>query len=206
MHSAWKLSRRRALSDLLSQLSPQVLHLGARQLCRAAVVNDVLRSAALLVDRHLGGDDLASPIRREATPCDQALDLDLLGNPYQDDRIEQMLQSVLEQQRNVLNDDLGAPFGRLGCPRRHPLAHERVDYRVQPLTRVRVFENQFAQTLSIDAAIAPVVLAKLLDHSREARSPGLVNGVRSLVSIHHLGAELSQHAGDRRFPRTDPTR
>src|SRR5487761_1162669 len=161
------------------------------------------RAGALFVDWDLRRDHLTRALGSEAAPADKAVDLDLARDPHEDDGWKQPLQLVFEQQRNVLNDDVSASLQRLGAPLGHPVAHEWMDYLVQPAARVRVFEDQLAQRLPVDTPIAHVAVAKLANYCCESRRFGLVNSVARLVRVDYLGAELSQHGGDCRFPRTD---
>jgi len=197
--------RRSRLSSGLAQRPPQAFDLRASRLPRARVVDHMGRAAALLVDRHLDGDHLAGPLGREAAPAHQTLDLDLAGDPDENGGWEQSFEFVLEQERDILHDHAGATCERLGGPRGHPLAHERVDDRVQAAARVRVCEHQLAEGLPVDTPVAHVVRAEVANHRLETRRSRLVDRVAGLVRVDDLGPELTQDCRHCRFPRTDAT-
>src|SRR5439155_603228 len=81
---------------------PKLLHLRPSLFATAAVVDHVLRAPALLLDRHLGGDDRPGAFLAQPASFDQSLQLDRLGHVHEDDCGVNTLQPVFEQQRDVL--------------------------------------------------------------------------------------------------------
>src|SRR5205085_8789516 len=184
-------------------LSPDLLDLRARLLRRAAVVDDVVGAAALLVDGHLGTDHGPRSLLREAATLHQTLDLHLLRRVHEHHAGEKAFEPILIEQRHVLHHHLCAAFDRLGGASGHPLAYQRMDDGVQSPPRLLVVEHQAAEPLAVDATVPADALPELAHHRFEARRARLVDGVAGLVGVDDRGSQLAKDAGHRRLARTD---